>query len=129
MISGSATPPTNVTVVRRTLSLAVVTFQPPLYGEQCVDHYTVTAISEEGKDTCTIINDHHMDTFTCSFPILNTTDYNFTVSSVTNGLNGTVYHGDTSTAVLVTMSDDVTDGMNVTSQEPGYIITCILVWM
>ena len=123
MTLGSATSPANVTVTTRNLSLAVVSFQPPVYGGQCVDHYTVTAISEEGTDTCTVTNDHHMETFTCSFSILNTTDYNFTVSSVTIGLNGTLYHGDTSTAVLVTMSDDLSDGMNVTFQEPGLDVT------
>ena len=126
MILGSATSPANVTVVRSKLSLAVVSFQAPVYGGQCVDHYTITAISGEGTDTCTVTNDHHMDTFTCSFPILNTTDYNFTVSSVTIGLNGTVYYGDTIIAVLVTMSDDVTDGMNITSQETGYILRSYL---
>ena len=119
MTLGSATSPANVTVTTRNLSLAVVSFQPPVYGGQCVDHYTVTAISEEGTDTCTVTNDHHMESFACSFSILNTTDYNFTVSSVTIGLNGTLYHGDTSTAVLVTMYDDLSNGMNVTFQEPG----------
>ena len=116
---GSATSPANVMVVWKLLS-ATVSFQPPVYGAECVDYYTVTAISEERNVTRTVTNDHLLNTFTCLFPDLNTTDYNFTVSSVIIGLNGTVYHGDTSsTAVLVTISDEVTDGMNVTSQEPG----------
>ena len=115
---GSATSPANVTVLWK-LSSATVSFQPPAYGGECGDYYTVTAISEERNVTCTVTNDHYLNIFTCSFPGLNKTDYNFTVSSVTIGLNGTVYHGDTSTAVLVTISDEVTDGTETTSQEPG----------
>ena len=50
---GNASSPTNLSV-ECSSSSAVVSFQPPVYGAECVDHYIVTAASEERNVTCVI---------------------------------------------------------------------------
>ena len=46
-----ASPPTGLSVVWDPPS-AVVSFQSPVYGGECVDHYVVTAVSEERSVSC-----------------------------------------------------------------------------
>ena len=48
---GPASSPTNLSLVCDSSSV-VVSFQPPVYGAECVDYYTVTAISEGRNVTC-----------------------------------------------------------------------------
>ena len=91
-LSGNASPPTNLSVEYSTSS-AVVSFQPPMFSAECVDHYIVTAASEERNVTCSPSTDQFMHT--CSLPGTNVNDYNFTVYGVTNGVDGVTYIGDT----------------------------------
>ena len=73
-------------------SLAVVSFHPPVYGAECVDYYIVTAISEETDITCTASSVDLIHE--CSIPPnTNVNDYNFTVYSVTSGVDGALYNG------------------------------------
>ena len=73
-------------------SLAVVSFQPPVYGAECVDYYTVTAISEETDIMCTATSDDLIHE--CSIPPnASVNGYNFTVYSVTSGVDGALYNG------------------------------------
>ena len=74
-----------------TASSAVVSFQPPVYGAECVDHYIVTAASEERNVTCSPSTDQFIHN--CSLPGTNVNDYNFTVYGVTNGVDGVTYIG------------------------------------
>ena len=74
-------------------SSAVVSFQSPVYGAECVDHYIVTAASEERNVTCSPSTDQFIHI--CSLPGTNVNDYNFTVYGVTNGVDGVTYIGDT----------------------------------
>ena len=87
---GSASPPTNLSM-EYSSSFAVVSFQPPVYGAECVDHYIVTAASEERNVTCSPSTDQFIRN--CSLPGTNVNDYNFTVYGVTNGVNGVTYNG------------------------------------
>ena len=77
-------------------SSAVVSFHPPVYGAECVDYYVVTAISEERNVPCHATSDEL--THNCSIPPdSNVNDYNFTVYSVTRGIDGALYNGSTAT--------------------------------
>ena len=77
-------------------SIAVVSFHPPVYGAECVDYYIVTAISEETDITCTATSDDLIHE--CSIPPnTNVNDYNFTVHSVTSGVDGALYNGSIAT--------------------------------
>ena len=70
----------------------MVSFQPPVYGAECVDYYTVTAISEERNVTCSPTSSELIHN--CSLPNdTNVSDYTFTVYSVTSGVDGTFYNG------------------------------------
>ena len=64
-----------------------------MYGAECVDHYIVTAASEEKNITCSPST--HQFMHTCSLPDTNVNDYNFTVYGVTNGVDDVFYIGDT----------------------------------
>ena len=75
---------------------AVVSFQPPAYGAECVDSYVVTAINEE-RVTCHSASDDDL-TYNCTIPgDANVNDYIVSVYSVTSGANGILYNGDNST--------------------------------
>ena len=89
---GSASSPTHLSMEYRSSS-AVVSFQSPVYGAECVDHYIVTAASEERNVTCSPSTDQFIHI--CSLPDTNVNDYNFTVYGVTNGVDGVTYIGDT----------------------------------
>ena len=70
---------------------AVVSFQSPVYGGECVDYYVVTALSEEENITCNSTSDKFM--FNCTIPSDRSVyDFNFTAYSVTRGdfINGGV---------------------------------------
>ena len=64
-----------------------------MYGAECVDHYIVTAASEERNVTCSPSTDQFIHN--CSLPDTNVNDYNFTVYGVTNGVDDVTYNGDT----------------------------------
>ena len=89
---GPASAPANVSVVYDSSS-AVVSFQPPVYGTQCVDYYVITAVSEERNVTCHATSEPL--TYNCSIPQgSNVNDYDFTVHSVTRGVNnGYLFNG------------------------------------
>ena len=85
-----ASPPTGLSVVWDPPS-AVVSFQSPVYGGECVDYYVVTAVSEEENITCGTTSDKFM--FNCTIPSDRSVyDINFTAYSVTRGgfMNGGV---------------------------------------
>ena len=89
---GPASSPTNLSLVCDSSSV-VVSFQPPVYGAECVDYYTVTAISEERNVTCSPTSNELI--YNCTLPNdTNVSDYTFTVYSVTSGV-GTFYNGST----------------------------------
>ena len=88
-LAGNASPPTITSVMYRSPS-ALVSFQPPVYGAECVAYYTVTAISEERNVTCNVTSDEYVHN--CSIPDANVYDYLFTVYSVAEGID-TFYHG------------------------------------
>ena len=91
---GPALSPTNLSLVCDSSSV-VVSFQPPVYGAECVDYYTVTAISDERNVTCSPTSKELIHK--CILPIYtNVNNYTFTVYSVTGGANGTLYYGNTS---------------------------------
>ena len=70
----------------------MVSFHPPVYGAECVDYYVVTAVSEEKNVLCHATSDEL--THNCSIPPdSNVNDYNFTVYSVTRGIDGALYSG------------------------------------
>ena len=88
---GPASPPTNLSVVYDSSS-TVVSFQPPVYGTQCVDYYVITAVSEERNVTCNATSEQF--TYNCSIPQgSNVNVYNFTAYSVTRGIDGVTYEG------------------------------------
>ena len=91
-----ASPPTGLSVVWDPPS-AVVRFQSPVYGGECVDHYVVTAVREERSVSCV----ETMDRFThvCHF-LLDDSDvnkYNFSAYAVTRGIDGILYNGSIAT--------------------------------
>ena len=90
-IIGPASSPTDLSVVCDSSS-TVVSFHPPVYGTECVDYYVVTAVSEERNVPCHATSDEL--THKCSIPPdSNVNDYNFTVYSVTRGIDGALYNG------------------------------------
>ena len=94
-ISGPVSPPTDLSVVCNSSS-AVVSFHPLVYGAECVGYYIVTAVSEERNVPCHATSDEL--THNCSIPPdSNVNDYNFTVYSVTRGIDGALYNGSTAT--------------------------------
>jgi hypothetical protein len=89
-VTGPASAPTDLSVVWDSSS-AVVSFQPPEYGGECVDHYVVTATSEDGNVTCDAEN---LLTHKCNVaPGGNISFFNFIVYSVTVGADGATYRG------------------------------------
>ena len=90
-----ASPPTVSSVVWNSVS-ATVSFLPPVYGAQCVDYYVVTALSEDRNITCNSTSDDLIHD--CNIPPDSTVnDYNFTVHSVTRGVDGALYNGSITT--------------------------------
>ena len=82
-MSGPASAPTALSVVWDPPS-AVVSFQPPVYGGECVDYYVVTAVSEDQDVVCNKTSKEHM--YICSIPF--DSDFNITAYSVTRGAQG-----------------------------------------
>ena len=69
-----------------------------MYGAECVDHYIVTAAREgnaAGLTVCDISSNQSLSMYTCEIPNIDGTEYNFTVYSVTNGVDSAEYDGDT----------------------------------
>ena len=89
--TGPASSPTNMSVVCDSSS-AEVSFQPPVYGSECVDHYVVSAVSEERNVICNATSNDDL-IYNCILNDSNVNDYNFTVYSVTNGINDSTYNG------------------------------------
>ena len=94
-VTGPASSPTNLSMVWDSSS-AVVSFQPPVYGGECVDHYMVSAVSEERTVSCTTTSNELVHS--CDIPKdSDINDYNFTVYSVTKGISGGTYNGSIAT--------------------------------
>ena len=75
-------------------SSAVVGFQSPVYGGECVDHYVVTAVSEERNVSCNVNNSYGRE-YSCNISVDgNVNDYRFTVYSVTLVNDSFYYEGD-----------------------------------
>ena len=91
---GPESPSTSLSVVCDSSS-AEVSFQPPVYGSECVDHYVVSTVSEERNVGCNATSNDLI--YNCTLPDSNVNDYNFTVYSVTNGIDGTTYNGSIAT--------------------------------
>ena len=66
-----------------------------MYGSECVDHYVVSAVSEERNVRCDATSNDLI--YNCILPDSNVNDYKFTVHSVTNGIDGTTYNGSIAT--------------------------------
>ena len=92
-VLGPVSPPTELALVWNSSTVSV-SFQSPVYGGECVDYYVVTAVSEEQNLSC-----GYTDlTYNCRIPPGKSVDeYNFTVYGVTQGINGVLYNGNSST--------------------------------
>ena len=91
VIIGPASSPTGLSVVWNSLS-AVVSFQSPVYGGECVEYYVVTAVGSEENITCDPTEDIFVHN--CNIPSdRNVNNFNFTVHSVTTGVDGVAYNG------------------------------------
>ena len=93
---GPASPPTSLSVVWDPPS-AVVSFQSPVYGGECVDYYVVTAISEERNVSCNVTSDASERNCTFDLGDGNVNDFNFAVHGVTRVNDSFIYNGDTAT--------------------------------
>ena len=78
---GAASSPTGLSVVCESSS-AVVSFQSPVYGGECVECYVATAVSEERNVSCNVSSGE--DSLNCSFSLEgNANNYLFSVYGVT----------------------------------------------
>ena len=93
---GPASPPTSLSVVCNTSS-AVVSFQSPVYGGECVDYYVVTAVSEERNVLCNVTSDASERNCSIDIGDGNVNDYNFTVHGVTRVNDSFIYNGGVAT--------------------------------
>ena len=85
-MSGPASAPTALSVVWDPPS-AVVSFQSPVYGGECVDYYVVTAVSEDQDVLCNKTSKDHV--YICSISLdSDVNDFNITAYSVTRGVRG-----------------------------------------
>ena len=90
---GNASSPTNVSV-ECSVTFAVVRFQPPVYGAECVSQYSVMAVDKNQMVNCTNISDaHQTHVFNCSTPNNHITLYQLTITPITAGIDGSVYYG------------------------------------
>ena len=91
LVSGPASAPTALSVVWDPPS-AVVSFQSPVYGGECVDYYVVTAVSEEEERnvSCTAISDELK--YNCSING-DVNNYIFTAYAVTSVNDSFIYNG------------------------------------
>ena len=93
--AGPASAPTNLSVVCDSSS-AVVSFQSPVYGRECVDYYVITTVSEEEENhvLCNVSVNGFLHN--CSIPTSgNANDYIFTVFAATHVNDNFIYNGST----------------------------------
>ncbi|CAI8018966.1 hypothetical protein GBAR_LOCUS11449 [Geodia barretti] len=103
-ITGPASPPTSLSVVWDPPS-AVVSFQSPVYGGECVDYYVVTAVSGEESFEC---DASEKRVHTCFIPNdRSVNDFNFTVYSVTVGVDGVLQNGESVTDCCLSFPGNV----------------------
>ena len=93
---GPASPPTSLSVVWDPPS-AVVSFQSPVYGGECVDYYVVTAISEERNISCIVTSNSSENNCSIQLGDGNVNEYTFTVHAVTHVNDSFVYNRDVAT--------------------------------
>ncbi|CAI8005357.1 hypothetical protein GBAR_LOCUS4180 [Geodia barretti] len=105
-IAGPASPPTSLSVVWDSPS-AVVSFQSPVYGGECVDYYVVTAVSGERNVSCNATSDGSDRNCSIYLGDGNVNDYNFTVHGVTRVNDSFVYNGDIATDCYLSIPENV----------------------
>ena len=119
-LSGPASPPTGLSVECDSSS-AVVSFQSPVYGGECVDHYVVTAVSEEEERnvSCSYTTSDEQ-VYNCRISLHgNTSDYSFTVYGVTQVNSSFSYNGSKATSCCKFF-------LSLTSANFSYLITGVL---
>ncbi|CAI8053492.1 hypothetical protein GBAR_LOCUS29246 [Geodia barretti] len=114
--TGPASPPTSLSVVWDPPS-AVVSFQSPVYGGECVDYYVVTAVSEERMEFCKVTSDASERNCSIDLGDGNVNDFNFTVHGVTRVNDSFVYNGDIATDCRLPFPESVT----AVEEECGHI--------
>ena len=97
-IPGAASSPTHLSVVWDPPS-AVVSFQSPVYGGECVDYYVVTAVSEEEEKNVSCDAIHYELKHSCTIfdGSAKINDYSFTIYGVTRVNSSFIYTGDSIT--------------------------------
>ncbi|CAI8047791.1 hypothetical protein GBAR_LOCUS26447, partial [Geodia barretti] len=115
-IAGPASPPTSLSVVCD-FSSAVVSFQSPVYGGECVDYYVVTAVSGERNVSCNVTS--YGSEINCSIYLGdgNVNDYNFTVHGVTRVNDSFIYNGHIATDCCLPIPENV----RAVEEECGHI--------
>ena len=104
--TGPASSPTGLSVVWDSSS-AVVSFQSPVYGGECVEYYVATAVSEERNVSCNVSSGE--DSPNCSFSLEgNANDYLFSVYGVTRVNESYVLNGSTTSDCCKILSGAVT---------------------
>ena len=90
-------------------SSAVVSFQSPVYGGECVDYYVVTAVNEEEERNVSCHATSYELKHNCSISFdgsANINDYNFTVFGVTRVNSSFIYNGDSITDCCEVLADN-----------------------
>ncbi|CAI8044963.1 hypothetical protein GBAR_LOCUS24887, partial [Geodia barretti] len=105
-VTGPASPPTSLSVVWDSPS-AVVSFQSPLYGGECVDYYVVTAASEERNVLCNVTSDGTERNCSIYLGGGNVNHFNFTVHGVTRVNDSFVYNGHIATDYRLPFPENV----------------------
>ena len=101
--TGPASSPTGLSVVWNSSS-AVVSFQSPVYGGECVEYYVATAVSEERTVSCNVSSGED----NCSFSLEgNANDYLFSVYGVIRVNESYALIGNTTSNCCKTFSDAV----------------------
>ena len=108
LIPGPASAPTGLSVVWDPPS-AVVSFQSPVYGGECVNYYVVTAVSEEElrNVSCDATSCGSEQNCSISFDgSANINDYNFTIYGVIRVNSSFIYNGDSITDCCEVLADN-----------------------
>ncbi|CAI8044966.1 hypothetical protein GBAR_LOCUS24889 [Geodia barretti] len=105
-VTGPASPPTVLSVVWDSPS-AVVSFQSPVYGGECVNYYVVTAASEERNVLCNVTSDGTETNCSIYLGDDNVNDFNFTVHGVTRVNDILVYNGSIATGCCLPFPENI----------------------
>ena len=77
------------------MTFAVVRFQSPVYGAECVSQYSVMAVHVDGNQAveCNDISDDQTHVFSCFTPNNFIVMYEFVITPITTGIDGDMYNG------------------------------------